>query len=310
MFNKKYFSNTPIEFALDKSAEVVFVCDLYEADYVGGAELTTEAIISAAPKRVAKLHSGSLTESMLDKIVKQRSVLVFGNWTQCHFDVLEKVMDLANCGKLRYAIMEYDFKLCSFRSFEGHKVFAGSECDCANADHGLFVRDFYGAASHIFWMSAKQQEMFYEKAPELRKVSSTILSSVFSDKTLDVLKETRLTCVKSCKYAYLGSGSWIKGCEETKHWLAAKRKPSESLPKLPYDKLLQKLAGYRGFAFAPLGGDTCPRIVIEAKLLGCDLLLNKNVLHADEEWFAGTAEEVEEYLRGRPSVFWSILNQI
>lgn len=310
MFNKKYFSNTPIEFTLDKSAEVVFVCDLYEADYVGGAELTTEAVISAGSKRIAKLHSGSLTESMLEKVVKQRSILVFGNWTQCHFDVLEKVIDFANEGKLKYVILEYDFKLCSFRSPEGHKVFTGSECDCAITDHGLFVKDFYGAASHIFWMSVKQQEMFYENIPELRAVNSTVLSSVFSDATLDLLKKIRLTCSKSHKYAYLGSGSWIKGCEETRHWLAAKRKPSEPLPKLPYDKLLQKLSEYQGFAFAPLAGDTCPRIVIEAKLLGCDLLLNKNVLHANEEWFTGTIERVEEYLRGRPSVFWSVLNQI
>jgi hypothetical protein len=74
--------------------------------------------------------------------------------------------------------------------------------------------------------------------------------------------------------------------------------------------MLQKLADYHGFAFAPLGSDTCPRIVIEAKLLGCDLLLNKNVLHSDEEWFTGTVEQAEDYLRGRSSVFWSVLNQI
>jgi hypothetical protein len=311
MFNRKFFSNTPVEFSLNKAAQVVFVCDLFANDLVGGAELTTEALITSSSKKVAKLHSGSLTETMLQKVVKQGSVLVFGNWTQCQFDVLEHVMDLASVGKLKYVVLEYDFKICSYRSFEGHRHFTGSECNCATEDHGLFVRDFYKNASHVFWMSRKQQQMFFDRAPELTDGLSTVLSSVFSEETLADLKELRKVAIKSPSlYAYQGTGSWIKGCEETKQWLIAKRKPAEALPKLPYNQLLEKLARYKGFAFAPLGNDTCPRIVIEAKLLGCELLLNKNVLHADEDWFTGTIEDAENYLRSRPRVFWSILNQI
>ena len=60
----------------------------------------------------------------------------------------------------------------------------------------------------------------------------------------------------------------------------------------------------KGLIFKPLGGDTCPRIVIEAKLLGCDLILNENVQHKDEEWFL-TPESCLEYLKSRKDVFWS-----
>ena len=30
----------------------------------------------------------------------------------------------------------------------------------------------------------------------------------------------------------------------------------------------------KGLVFLPKGGDTCPRLVIEAKLLGCDIVTN------------------------------------
>ena len=47
----------------------------------------------------------------------------------------------------------------------------------------------------------------------------------------------------------------------------------------------------------PLDYDTCPRVVIEAKLLGLDLILTDNVLHKDEDWFVGSVEKPEAYLR-------------
>jgi hypothetical protein len=60
--------------------------------------------------------------------------------------------------------------------------------------------------------------------------------------------------------------------------------------------------------FKPTGLDTCPRYVIEAKLLGCDLELNENVQHTNEEWF--TADNIDEtisYLKSRKSYFWDLV---
>ena len=59
-----------------------------------------------------------------------------------------------------------------------------------------------------------------------------------------------------------------------------------------------------GIIFRPLDYDTCPRIVIEAKLLGCDLILNDYVQHKDEDWFL-TQESCYKYLKNRPEEFWS-----
>ena len=59
----------------------------------------------------------------------------------------------------------------------------------------------------------------------------------------------------------------------------------ELVAGLQHKELLKKLSESKGLIFLPNGYDTCPRIVIEAKLLGCDVILNDNVQHKDELWF-------------------------
>ena len=43
-------------------------------------------------------------------------------------------------------------------------------------------------------------------------------------------------------------------------------------------------------------------MIIEAKLLGCKLILNDNVQHKEESWFE-TRESIYSYMRERTSVF-------
>jgi len=48
--------------------------------------------------------------------------------------------------------------------------------------------------------------------------------------------------------------------------------------------------------------------VIEAKLLGCELEINDNVLHASEDWFkTDSVEEIEEHLKQQPKRFWDLV---
>jgi glycosyltransferase involved in cell wall biosynthesis len=48
-------------------------------------------------------------------------------------------------------------------------------------------------------------------------------------------------------------------------------------------------------------------MVIEAKLLGCDLILNEFVLHSNEQWFSNN-EQIYDYLFASPNYFWTIID--
>jgi hypothetical protein len=80
---------------------------------------------------------------------------------------------------------------------------------------------------------------------------------------------------------------------------------------LAHDEILKKLSQSKGICFKPTGLDTCPRYVIEAKLLGCEMELNDNVQHLKEEWFdTDDTEKIINYLKDRKNIFWNEINSI
>ena len=92
------------------------------------------------------------------------------------------------------------------------------------------------------------------------------------------------------------------------HLVGAKKNNKEFkiIQNWPYGKVLEEMAQAEGFVYLPPGGDTCPRTVIEAKLLGCKLHLNDNVQHKDEEWFSDVLMfDTEAYLYAARDKFWN-----
>lgn len=302
-FSRSIFSGIPLEYTIPKTTKVVFVNDFFVKDIQGGAELTSEAIIKKAPVRVFKLHSGSVTRKLIE--ANRDKYWVFGNFTTLPDGMIHYIPTSG----IRYSIVEYDFKFCAYRSTNRHQQHTGHPCGCPKDPHGLDIGRLFKNADKVFWMSEGQKEAWVKMMPVMQDhPGHLILSSVFEESDLDKLKELREQAgERSPKWAVLGSGSWIKGVEETQKWCKLNRKPFEALPKLPYAQFLEALNRYQGFVFMPLDKDTCPRVTIEAKLMGLNLHLNDNVLSRNDSWFKGTPEQCDAYLRSRASWFWEQL---
>ncbi len=58
----------PKEFFIPPATEVIFVADFFAEDLIGGAELTSEAIIEKCPMTFFKLHSNSLSSLTIPKV--------------------------------------------------------------------------------------------------------------------------------------------------------------------------------------------------------------------------------------------------
>jgi glycosyltransferase involved in cell wall biosynthesis len=306
------FSQTAFETGIDipEDVRVIFVSDFFIEDLVGGAELTSEALIQSSPFKLFKLHSKDVTMELLQK--HQRKFWIFGNFANMNLNLIPAIM-----ANLRYSVLEYDYKFCQFRSPEKHAEAAG-ECDCHGQMHGKLISSFYASAAHMWWMSEKQMEVYNEKFPFLRDQNSTVLSSVFAPMTLTLIKGLRERAKKAnverSGWIVLGSQSWVKGFENAKSYCEDNELDYEVVWNLPYEKVLGKLATAEGFVYLPNGNDTCPRMVIEAKLLGCKLVLNDHVQHKDEDWFNPEVKEgeeddeitqIEQYLYAARDWFWN-----
>lgn len=292
--------------SIDKEADIIFIADLFVEDYVGGAELTTEALIqSSEDLKVQKLKAKDVTMALLKEGHEKH--WIFGNFSSIDFNLIPTII-----GNLSYSVLEYDYKFCKYRSIEKHEYATGSPCDCHNEIHGKMISAFFHGAKSIWWMSEAQEKRYLERFPFLEENNSVVLSSVFDDRFFATVKNLKLNTPveERKKWIVLGSNSWVKGFEDAKEHCEDNSLEYEVVWDLPYGELLRKLSESKGFVYLPRGGDTCPRMVIEAKLLGCELILNDNVQHAKEEWFTGAEIDTLSYLYAARDRFWKAIKSI
>lgn len=283
------------------SAEIVFVSDVFADEYQGGAELTTQALIDASPFNVYSLKSRDVTLDTLQ--AGAGKFWIFGNFSNLNQQLIPSIV-----ANLHYSVIEYDFKYCKYRSPEKHQFSEKRVCDCHNDFNGKIISAFYHGAKSLWWMSEKQMKRYHELFPFLRDNDNTVLSSVFDDKTfaaINLLKEANEGKERK-GWVVCGSPSWIKGAQPAEVRCKSLGRDYEVIWGLEYHDVLAKLATAEGFCYLPPGGDTCPRMVIEAKLLGCQLDINDNVMHKDEIWFdTNDPFDTEAYLYMCRDRFWS-----
>jgi len=284
--------------------QIIFVADLFAEQYAGGAELTSEALIESSPDLVKKVHARNLTIEFLQE--NADAFWIFGNFSTINWSLIPVI-----ASNLRYAVLEYDYKFCLHRSIEKHLHETGQECDCHKRQLGQLVSGFYQAADAIFWMSDAQRLRYIERFPSLlNHRNSIVLSSVFDQQFFNKIDAVKEENNERTDWVVLGSQSWIKGFDAAVKWCEDNGKKFQSYWDVPYDEMLNTFARSAGFVYLPKGGDTCPRMVIEAKLLGCEVVTNENVQHTSEKWWQGTPDEVCDYLKGRPDVFWDTINRV
>ena len=275
---------------------IVFVSDYFIEDYNGGGELTSEALIIDCPLSVEKIHSKNVSKALIDS--KKDRFWVFGNFTEVDENLL-----IYAAQNLNYSVLEYDYKFCKWRSIQKHE-FIENICACKNTRKGKIISIFYNSAKSLHFMSANQREIYLELYPFLKK-NSYVLNSVFSDETLTYIQELKQkNRKKNNKWIILNSQSWIKGLADCVRYARKNNLEYELVWGLSHKDMLKKMAESRGLIFLPKGHDTCPRFVIEAKLLGCELILNDFVQHKDEKWFSNK-DNLMSHLKTRTRTFWN-----
>ena len=281
-------------------AEYIFVSDLFVEDYAGGAEMTFQNLMKKCPGKFGKIHSSKLTSELLEQYKEAK--WIFGNITQLNPGV---IVDLGQ-KDINYSFVEFDYKYCKHRNPVLYEFVEGEPCNYMSTDVGGLIVNFLINAKSVFFMSEAQKDLYFEHLPTAAYCSAHVLSSVFDDKFYDKISELnkKYKDKKSDKWIVLNSGSWVKGVDQSRTWCEQNKVEYEVIGGLAYDEFLEKLASAKGICFKPTGLDTCPRYVIEAKLLGCDLELNENVQHLGEDWFDGSSKDTVKYLKSRVKYFW------
>ena len=118
LFNDDKKINT-IDF---KDADIIFVSDLFTDEYLGGAELSTEALFASSPYKTYKIKSNELTQELIQSGVNK--TWVFFNFSAMDLNLIPLIV-----GNLYYFITVFYYKFCRYRSIELHNFKEGKECN-------------------------------------------------------------------------------------------------------------------------------------------------------------------------------------
>jgi hypothetical protein len=292
------------------SPQYFFVDD--SAAGIGGTALTLDAIVAPQKDRVRFIPTASL--SFLD-CVESKGTWIFGNimsLTEKSFINLCWVMD-----NRPFVKIEFDYNYCPYRGPTPHQVLGKAPCACPSPETSAALSEAYSKipqqAQHIFYMSKAQRDIHAKHLAAIQCPTS-VLSSCFTSASWQAFEGLR-SQPKSNKFAIIdGQGGWhsqAKGVENAIKYAQQQKLDYDLLKTKTQEEMLQKLSTYKGLIFLPLIEDTCPRVVIEAKLLGLEIITNSNSQHIKEEWWKDKSVlEIEEYLKRRPDFFWKTIQQL
>ena len=281
--------------------EYVFVSDLFHQQYTGGAELSLKTLIESSPGTTTLANSTMVDKEFVD--FYKDSKWVFGNIADLNPESIRYIIDSG----IEYSFVEFDYKLCKHRNPILYNFVEGNDCDYDSTDHGRLIQEFIVGSKTTFFMSDAQRKIYEAELPEVSKANTHILSSLFDDhffERISLLNNKYQNQPRDNKWIVLGSNSWVKGALQSENWCKENDVDHEVIFGVEYNQFLKRLAQSKGLCSMPAGYDTCPRLVIEAKLLGCALQTNEYVQHRDEEWFNKPNEEIIKYLKTRKDYFW------
>lgn len=281
---------------------------------IGGTELSLMGILEKNIENVLSIKSSDLNIDHINKF--KDKIWIFGNIVSLYSN--PNFTDIINnLSTIKFVKIEFDYNFCVYRGEYPHKKFANQQCACPYGigSHelcGKLYDALYTNAKHIFFMSEKQRAIYSTHISYFDFSKSSILSSCF---TIDSLNEFEAlkNNPKNNKYAILdGYGGWhseAKGREVAKEFCKANNIEYDILPTQSYENHLKLLSSYKGLIFFPIIHDTCPRCIIEAKLMNLDVITNLNSQHITEYWWKD-ADTIKTYLKSRPEHFWNIINNL
>lgn len=286
------------------SKKIIFVCDAFVDEVQnGGAVQSLEAIIRTCPYEYERIKSSNLTKSFID--VNDGSLWIISNMT-----TLERELTLYVAETVRnYVIIESDWKFCGHRNptlhYRGYKRL----CDCVEMSRlGKVMYKLICNSDIMFFKSNRHREMYLSFLPELYRKPMFVIGATFTKDDLDRLFDLKTSGLeRDDTYVILEHS--FKGGQPSIDYCIENNLQYEVLPTVSREELWLKLRTSKGLVYLASYEDTCPRVVIDAKFLDCDIILNTYAQLVDELWFnTNNFLEFYAYLASRTKYFWIIMN--
>ena len=281
------------------SRHIIFVADYFLENFLGGAEMANEELISllrSSGNTVEKILCQNVTPEFISSN-KDRYFIV-SNFMTLGGKCKEALIDL-NC---HYTLFEHDHKYVLNRN-------PGVFPDYKAPEDFIVFRELYENAVVVVCQSKLHEEVMRKNL----NISNTMNAgcSLWSEEYIDWISGLEIN--KSKKAAIMKSDNAIKNQSKSEEFCRSKDLEYELLFSTDPRQFVEDLSKFEYLVFFPGVLETLSRVAIEAKVVGCKLITNQLLGVASEEWFKEDRDTIIRTMREArstvPDIFLNAMDQ-
>ncbi len=288
--------------------KVLFLVDQHAASHrtaqdrhPGGAELTDAAALDVCPWPVETSTFVDLDLASLDGY----DVILLGNSQSASPEVLEAI---AATG--RHVLFEHDLRICDWR---GNLPFTRDlvhrhyqRCWCPH----LSQQRLYDTSLGVIFLTSLQQA-YFEENPFFRLPPSRVLGcSLFAPDLFERREKVLARGAQRSGMCIFASPQRIKGAHVARRYCEERGVVPDEIRGMRPEQVLEVYESHETFVYLPIGPEWAGRMVVEARVLGCDVVVNRHVGVAQEPFWSGPRDAALHHLADGPKRFWRQVEEL
>jgi len=264
--------------------KIVFLADFFVEQVLGGGELNNDEllqILTANGHHIIKLNSHNLTESFIKN--NKEAHFIIANFVNIRPYLLERFYDK------KYIIYEHDHKYMRSRNpgtYPGFKA----------PPEALVNVEFYKNAQAVICQSQFHLEIIKMnlEIDNLVNLSGNLWSTSSLELMLRMSKKEKqdMCSIMHSQIPHKNTREAVMYCEHTK-------KPYKLISSKNYESFLDQLSDNQTFVFFPQTPETLSRVVVEARMMGMSVIVNKMIGATREPWYELKGKDLIEYMHAK-----------
>ncbi len=267
------------------SEQLVYISDYFLEDVVGGAELNDYELcklLATDGHDIKRIHSQHVTESFLQK--NKNSKIILSNFTLLKSSIKD---DIAN--NFHYVIYEHDHKYVRSRNPNDY-------ADYIVPAEKIINFSLYKNAATVFCQSNFHKTIVKNNL----KINNifNLSGNLWSDKSLNLMQDLS-SRTKKDKCSILDSSTPHKNTRKAVFFCKSKNYDYDLISASVPDDFLSLLSSNKRLVFFPQTPETLSRVCVEARMMGVELIVSKNVGAVHEEWISLKGETLVSFMKNK-----------
>jgi hypothetical protein len=251
--------------------KIVFLCDFFLEDILGGGEICNECVIDNFKKKDKEVIKLKTKDTDLKTIANYKdNFFIIGNFTFLNKEIIDYITNNIN-----YCIYEHDYKFASNRNPAKYVNFLLPKNE-------IIYYDFYKNAKKIICQTDFQKDIF-EKNLNFSNIVS-LGTNFWLDNHYQIFEELS-SISKNNKTAIIDYAIQHKNTAGSIAFCKKNNLNFELIKDYNYENFLKKLGTYSNFVFLPQTPETFSRTVLEARMMNVDVYSNSLIGCTKEPWY-------------------------